>query len=52
MGTNNTERTEMKFIDIPTNQRVDLLNILEGRIGLKPAIIEKDLTTKLLQRVR
>lgn len=32
----------MKFIDIPGDLRVNLLNILEGRIGLKPAIIEKD----------
>ena len=32
----------MKFIDIPANQRADLLSNLQGRIGLKPAIIEKD----------
>lgn len=42
MGANNIERTKMKFIDIPANQRADLLSNLEGRIGLKPAIIEKD----------
>lgn len=42
MGTSNIEEIEMKFIDIPINQRADLLNNLESKIGLKPAIIEKD----------
>lgn len=32
----------MKFIDIPATERNDLLKHLEARIGLKPAIIEKD----------
>lgn len=32
----------MKLIEIPINQREDLLKILEDRIGLKAAIIEKD----------
>lgn len=32
----------MKFIDLPARQQVELMNILESRIGLKPAIIEKD----------
>lgn len=42
MGSNNIEGTEMKFIDIPAEQRSDLLKVLEGRVGLKSAIIEKD----------
>lgn len=32
----------MKFIDIPAEQRADLLKVLEVRVGLKSAIIEKD----------
>lgn len=42
MGSNNIKETEMKFLEIPENKRVDLLKILEDRIGLKSAIIEKD----------
>lgn len=42
MGTKDSEATKMKFIDIPASQQADLLNNLEGLIGLKPAIIEKD----------
>lgn len=32
----------MKFIDLPPEQRAQILTRLETRLGLKPAIIEKD----------
>lgn len=42
MDQNNTQRIKMKFIDIDSTERREILDSLQLRIGLKSAIIEKD----------
>lgn len=42
MGAEIIERTTMKFIDIPADERKALLDNMQTTIGLKSAIIEKD----------
>lgn len=42
MGSKNTKKYKMKFIDISANEQKEILEYVSQHTGLKPAIIEKD----------